>query len=209
MKSLISRDAKKITLHILRVLSVRLDTKQISNAFDKALERYLEQNREPKNHTEFNQEIARCIQIIYRIGVKPGQSLSAQEAMAKAIDLLDRYCNNHGSRGYEAAYLDVVYSGEASIGDVCYQLFQMIKEHEIRKYQNYVYSTTINPLDWQLHLDITKGIIELFGEYLPPLIVESPPERFSGFYKDLIDMVLSSQDIAANISSGSSSAFQY
>ena len=207
MKNLISRDVKKMTLQILRVLSVRLDTTQISNTFDQALEDYLEQYREPKTHTDFYQEIARFVQIIYETGVRSGLSLTTQEATAKAIDLLDRYCNNQGARGYEAAYLDAVYSGEAGIGDVCYQLFKMIKDSEISKYQNYVYSTTINPSDWRLHINITQGIIELFGEYLPPLIRESPPERFSGRYKNLIEMVLASQDYILKICSGSYQSF--
>lgn len=204
-----SQDIKNKTLQVLGTLSARLDTSHISHAFDQALDYYVNQYRIPVNNAEFNREIASFLQTVYLIGVKPSMTLSIREATAKAVSLLDRYHNNQGAKGYEAAYLDAVYSGEEGIGDVCFQLLQIVKESEIRKYRDYVYSTTIDPSDWQFHVNITQGIIELFGEYLPPLIGESPPVRFSWHYKELIEMVLSSQDIALKISSGSYSFLQY
>jgi len=207
MKNSTSRDIKKKTLQILGELSVRLDTTQISNAFDQALEEYIGQYREPDNHAEFNREISRFIQIVYGTGMKPGLTLTTQEANAKAISFLNGYCNSQGSRGYEAAYLDAVYSNEAGIGDVCFQLFQTIREIEIKKYQDYVYATTINPSDWRLHIDIVRGITELYGEYLSPLIRESPPERFSCHYRDIIEIILTSDDYALKICSGLNCAF--
>jgi len=203
MKNSNRRNVINMTLQILGKLSARLDTSHISHAFDQVLDRYIAQYRIPTNHVEFNQEIAGFLQAVYLIGVKPRMILTALEATAKAVSLLSQYNNNQGARGYEAAYLDAVFSGEEDIGDVCFKLSQIVKESEIRKYRDYVYVTTIDPSDWQLHINITAGIIELFGECLPPLIRESPPERFSGLYKDLIEMILSSQDLAIKISAGS------
>jgi len=209
MKNSNSQDVKNKTLQVLGTLLARLDTNHISHAFDRVLDSYIDQYRISTNHAEFNREIAGFLQAVYLIGVRPSMTLSIREATAKAISLLNRYRNSQGAEGYEAAYLDAVYSGEEGIGDVCFQLLQIVKESEIRKYRDYVYATTIDPSDWRLHINITAGIIELYGEFLPPLIRESPPVRFSWYYKELINMVLSSQDIALKISSGSYSFLQY
>lgn len=207
MKNSNSQDVKNKTLKVLGKLSSRLDTSRIAHAFDQVLDRYIGHYRIPTNHAEFNREIALFLQAIYVIGVNPSKILTALEATAKAISLLSQYSNNQGARGYEAAYLDAVFSGEEGIGDVCFKLSQIVKESEIRKYRDYVYATTIDPSDWELHINLTASIIELYGEFLPPLIRESPPVRFSRLYKDLIEMVLSSQDLAAKISSGSYPSF--
>jgi hypothetical protein len=148
---------------------------------------------EIKSHRDFNQQTALFIQYLYSDGLLAPRRISLRAAMAEGLDLLERhYEGNGGMQGYDAAYLDAVDSQGRGFDFVLSQLAEGIRDREIFRYTNGQFSVLIDPSDWNTHKRIVEEIVEKYVAFLPDDICFGSPDRFINYYRDLIEVILSS-----------------
>ncbi|MCX6827692.1 MAG: hypothetical protein NT002_00170 [candidate division Zixibacteria bacterium] len=148
---------------------------------------------ELKSYRDFNQHIAEFIQHLYSHGLLVPRMISLRAAMAEGLDLLERqYEGNGGIQGYDAAYLDAVSSQGRGFDFVLSQLAESIRDREIFRYTNGQFSLLIDPSDWNIHKRIVGEIVEKYAAFLPDDICNGSPDRFINYYRDLIEVILSS-----------------
>jgi hypothetical protein len=148
---------------------------------------------EIKSYRDFNQQIAECIQHLYSDGLLVPRRVSLRTAMAEGLDLLEHhYEGNGGMQGYDAAYLDAVGSQGRGFEFVLSQLAESIRDREIIRYTNGQFSVLIDPSDWNTHKQIVEEIVEKYAAFLPDDIRFGNPDRFINYYRDLIEVILSS-----------------
>jgi hypothetical protein len=148
---------------------------------------------EIKSYRDFNQQIAECIQYLYSDGLLVPRKISLRAAMAEGLDLLERhYEGSDGMQGYNVAYLDSVGSQGRGFEFMLSQLAESIRDREIFRYTNGQFSLLIDPSDWNTHKQIVEEIVEKYAAFLPDDIRMGSPNRFIKYYRDLIEVILSS-----------------
>jgi hypothetical protein len=117
------------------------------------------------------------------------------EALTEAINLLERYYDSHGTKGYDAAYLDAIDTFGAGIVAVLTQLGEAMKQQQLFRLIEWHATNLINPTDWPLQKQIVTHLIKLLGDSLPEVIRNSDPSRFTNTYRDLIALLQSAGQV--------------
>jgi hypothetical protein len=185
---------------LFAVLGNQEISNRISEQIEEAYNQFDGKNFEINSHSDFNKEIARFIQQIYQHGLLTPRLISSTVFFSEALDLLENYYESEGVRGYEAAYLDAVSTYGKGFEFVLRELAEIIKQRELQIYQNWVFSSLIDPTDWSSHKRIICSLIERFKPFLPEDILKGNPARFTKYYKEFIHMVFSTNNLLDRIS---------
>ena len=185
---------------VLAVLGNQEISNRISEQLEEALNQFDGKNFEIDSHSDFNKEIARFIQHIYKYGLLAPKMISLGNALSEVLDLLENYIDTVGMKGYESAYLDAVSTYGKGFEFVLREVAEIIKQRELQIYQNWVFSSLIDPTDWSSHKRIICSLIEGFKPFLPEDILKGNPARFVKYYRQFIDMVFSTNNLLDRIS---------
>lgn len=188
---------------ILAILEDQAHIQRISDRIEYARNSFNLMTSDVKSHSEFNQEISRFIQHVYSRGLLVSKVVSSKGALSEAINLLDQYYGNQGGDGYNEAYLDAVSTTGKGIEFVLQALAEIISQREIGRYINWLFASIIDPTDKETHEVTIEGIIKKFGSLLPEEIVTGNPVRFVKNYRDLIETIISTNNLLKQIETSS------
>jgi hypothetical protein len=172
---------------------------QISGRIDAAFESFILMKYTVKSHQDFNCCIADFIQHIYKNGLLQAKLLCHKTAIEEAIDLLERYYDSQGARGYDTAYLDALEDSGGGVDSVLRQISEILKGVEISKWINSYFVSVIDPLDKDQHLEIIKTIFGNYPSHFPKLMTNGNPARFISLYRELIESIVSSEKSLSQI----------
>jgi hypothetical protein len=138
-------------------------------------------------------------------GLSIPRTLTHRTALSEAVDLLDRYYEGGGIQGFDAALLDATDKNGKGPEFVLRQLSEVIKEREVRQYRNYQFLSLIDPTDRDTHRQIVERLIVEQGSLLSDDLKTGNPARFAKYYRDLLEMVISSEAFFTQIRNSSRS----
>ena len=176
---------------------------EISEKIDRALQSFQPGAVEIASHRELIDAIARLVEHLYQHGLSVPRTLTHRSALSEALDLLDRYYESGGILGLDAALLDATDTDGKGPEFVLRQLSEIIKEREVRQYLNYRYLSAIDPTDRDMHRWIVERLIVEQESLLPQDLKTGNPARFAKYYRDLLELVISSDTFFAQIRSSS------
>lgn len=182
---------------VLAALEDPVRINRISDRMEDALQAF--RVNEISSHIEFNGELRRFACHIYRTGLPVPRVISPRTALSEAIALLDRHYG--GDNGYYEAYLDAIDKEGKGFDFVLRSLTEMIKEIEIERKVNWQFASTIDPCDREEHLRIVTEILARFGSYLPEGILSGNPARFVRNYRQLLEIIISTNSLIKGIES--------
>jgi hypothetical protein len=189
----------------IRVLQQLLDSTvadEVADRLEVASDSYLRTITTCGNHQEFNAELSRFLQHMNLHGLRPPRTLTAREALAEAIHLLETYHSGTGASGYFAAFLDATDTPGGGLEAVLWHIAETMKEQENRKHTDWLFSSLVNPTDRDAQRDIVRGLIEEFRMHLPEELQAINPEHFAMYYRDVLEMILASFRLSKHISVG-------
>jgi hypothetical protein len=184
------------------ILSTLIDSdmpESISQKIDETLNSFNIDALFVSSHEEFNDCIGGFIRQIYGNGLVLSKTLDSHTALAEAINILEQYYENQGASGYDAAYLDVIDETGKGIQFVLRELAELVKAMEVSRWLNSVYISLIDPIDKNQHLEIVKSLLEKYSDHFSTGIKESSPVSFIKSYRELIEIVISSENLNRHI----------
>jgi hypothetical protein len=116
------------------------------------------------------------------------QSLDRCEALAIAIDILERGYVGERSSGYEAACLDALDPELNGIEHVVRQMAEIIKTSEREEHAAWVLGTCLDPFDWQMKQRIAEFLLESLRTVLPAELASIPSERWCRNWDALLSL---------------------
>jgi hypothetical protein len=203
MRNLIKMEEITNIEKILAILQDQTIPNRISEQVEEILDRFTASDIEVKSPIDFNRELTRFLQQVYQGGLLAERAVSAGTALSEALDLLEYYYDAQGSQGYDAAYLDAVSPYGKGFESVLRQLAEIIKQRELQRYSNWLFSSTFDPTDWDNKRNLVIALIEKLKSYLPEDILQGNPARFIKYYRELIEMALSTENLLERVTSAS------
>lgn len=175
----------------------------ISEKIDKALQIFQPRFAANVSYREFNEAIAGLVKHLYQSGLSIERTMTHSLALSEGLDLLDRYYESGGIQGFDAAYLDATDKNARGPDFVLHRLAEIIKEREVRLYQSYRFLAVIDPTDRDLHRWLVERLIDDQGHLLPDDLKTGNPARFTKYYRDLLELVISSEAFITQIKNSS------
>jgi len=115
-------------------------------------------------HEVFNSILSDFFQHINQYGPNT-RKLSKDEALQEGMWFLERYYQSTKASGYDAAYLDAI---QISVDYVLEQIIEFMKSVEKGKYLNWIFTTIVDPMEWDLKRKIAEEIVERFSHLFAP-----------------------------------------
>ena len=172
---------------------------ELSEKIDRAFQSFQPRSDQIVSYREFINAVAGLVKHLYQYGLPTPRTMMHSSALSEGLDLLDRYYESSGVQGFDAAFLDAVDKNGKGPEFVLRQLSGIIKEREVRQYLNYRYLLAIDPTDRVAHRWIVERLIEEQGPLLPDDLRTGNPDRFAKYYRDLLEMVISSDVFVTHI----------
>jgi hypothetical protein len=160
--------------------------REIDAPIDQAVQDFQFEIKFPLHHREFNRAIAGLVVHIYRNGLRVPRDLSQQEAMSQAVWSLETGYRGLDTMGYEGAFLDASTNDIEGMETVLFQLAELIREEERRKYIRWVLISHIVPLDWEKQCRLISAYMKKFGGFLPPYLSSMDPARLVDVFQALV-----------------------
>jgi hypothetical protein len=187
--------ATKSLTQLLASLQGIEDTTKISERIDQAYFSFRPKLMEIGSYCEFINEIAGFVRHLYRYGLTIPRVVSTSFSMSEGLDLIDRYYESCGIRGLDAAYLDTADEKGRGFEAVLHEVAEIIKDIEIRRYLNSRFLTLIDPTDRDTHRRIVVHLVGEYGTLLPREFHTGNPARFAKYYRELLELIISSDSI--------------
>ena len=171
-----------------------LDDQRISNEIDepidKAAQAFHWEAEQGGSHCEFNRLISGFVGHIFKTGLRLPRCLSKEEALAEAISLLKKgYPDAHGD-GYDEALLDASDARLEGTERILSALVESIKAIERKKYMEWVFFEHIDPLNWNLKVDVAALYKNRNEPFLPDELLNLRPYRLANYLLDFVKSCL-------------------
>ena len=186
--------SKQIEDIIDKVLSVSA-VEEISQIWDAAIGSYAFPQADIGSFAEFNECLTEFVLHLPGYSKEVLSGRTSADALAEAINLLERHYDNNGAKGYDGAYLDAIDIFGAGIAAVLTKLGEAMKQQQLTLLIEWHTTNLINPTDWPLQKQIVTYLIKLLGDSLPEVIRNSDPSRFTNTYRDLIALLQSAGQV--------------
>jgi hypothetical protein len=178
--------SEKILDTIMDLLSEERVAREIDEPIEMAAERFQEEVKVPLSHSDYNRVITKFARGIYEQGLRLSRHLSDREALTEAVSLLEKYYQGIDTRGYDEALVEATGNNIEGLEYVLSMLKESIKAVERKKYVQWVFADTVDPLDWEAHRRLAETYMRRYREFLPHEFRNMDPARFAGHFQSLI-----------------------
>ena len=176
---------------ILQLLDHNLIEQQIDSKIDDAILKFQVQEFDRLTHETFNTIMSALVHHLYINGFPFTRNLSPSKAIEEAIWLTDTFYRGECTAGYDGAFYDARDANKYGINFVIMNIVEGIKLSEREKYRLWVIATHIDPLDWNLKLNLSRVILNRFSCWLPQDLLKLPPAQLANQLDSLILLITS------------------
>jgi len=150
-------------------------------AFDLA-----EKTRTPVTNEAFLELTGDFARHVSAHGLAVPRELNRDQARAEAVSILMEHYDGQSGRGCEAAFLDATLAGPTGTESVLSLIASAIKWRERCRYVRWVFSSSVDPFDWQLKVAMVRVLKKRLFNHLPSYLANCEPERLADLYDTLI-----------------------
>ena len=168
--------------YLYRLIDKRIEEAAVDFKFDR---------KAPLTHQAFIRIIGDFVYHVYKNGLCVRQTLSAAQARAEAMALLEKCYESPHANGYFGAFLDVSNSKMDTHESILIQIAEIIKALAREKYIKWVYFNRIISLDWPVRCQIAEILIKRWAPFLPLNISQCSPAQLADHLPDLIEVLRS------------------
>jgi len=145
----------------------------------------------PIAHQTFTQVTTDFVRYLHEQGLWFGQTMSAVEACAEAVAILEEgYQAPHG-RGYYAAFLDASNPNLSGLEYVLAQMAEYITALARSRHIRWVWTSRMELADWPTRCLIAEILLERWKPFLLDNLCTCPPAQLAGHLSELINLGLS------------------
>ena len=163
----------------------------------------------PVTHQTFIQVITNFVRHVYEQAHGCWQEMSAKQAYAEAVAILEEgYQTSHG-RGYDAAFLDASNPNLDGIEYVVAQItgciITMVREKHIRG----VCASRMELADWPIRRQIAEILQKRWEPYLPDNLRTCSPAQLAHYLSELVNLGLSADRTVGTIRGAGANPWQF
>jgi len=185
------RRAAAIIKEVFELISEEYLQLKIDEPIEKAAASFEFDRDAPVTHRTFTQITRDFIRHVYEKALWGWQKMSAREASAESVAILEEgYQSPHG-RGYYVAYLDASNPELDGLENVLAQMARHITLMARARNIRWVCASRIELADWPTRCLIAEIILKRWEPFLPEKLRTYPPAQFANHLSELINLVLS------------------
>ena len=145
----------------------------------------------PVTHQTFTRVTGDFVCHVYEQGLHFWQKMSAKEACAEAVSILEEgYQAPHG-QGYYAAFLDASNTNLDGLEYVLAQMAGCIIAVARARYMRWICASRMELADWPTRCLIAEALLKRWEPFLLPNVRECPPAQLAHHLSELITLVAS------------------
>ena len=187
-----SKNTKRATAVIEKILQLS-DEEYLQNRIDRPIEKVLSNFEYEANaqitHHHFMNTITHFVGQIYLYGFGNKQHLSQTQAGAEALFIIEKAFGSADVPGYDVAIVEAF----TDFGSILTGIARFFISWTRKKHIRWVYTTCLDPLDWQIKCLIAEILIKMWEPFLPPTILSCSPSQLTNVLPQLFDAVQSSE----------------
>ena len=142
------------------------------------------------NRDEFLEIIGDFVQLLYWQGSGTPLRMSATQARARALQLLEEQYEGVLASGYVGAYLDATRPEGPGLGAVLATLAGLVAKEQVQQRTTSVLVRLISPTDWATQRRVVEQLVSCLGPCLPSHLAERPVASLVSAYRELIELYL-------------------
>jgi len=128
---------------------------------------------------------------VYRHGLSIPRVMSTSQAQAEALQILERGYQSAQGRGYDIALLDALNPDHDGLEFVLGQMAQLIITMARTRHVRWVFSSFIESAEWASRTLMAEILLERWGLFLSPSIVNCAPDQLADHLPELINLLIS------------------
>jgi hypothetical protein len=164
---------------------------KIDEPIEKAAANFEFDRDAPVTHQTFTQITRDFIRHVYEKALWGWQKMSAREALAEAVVILEEGYQAAHDRGYYAAYLDASNPKVDGLENVLAQMARHIIVMARARHIRWICASRIELADWPTRYLIAEIILKHWESFLPENLRTCPPAQLANHLSELINVVLS------------------
>jgi len=142
---------------------------------------------------QFLEIIGDFVRHLYWQGGGTAVRMSATQAQARALQLLEEQYEGVLASGYAGAYLDATRPEGPGLGAVLATLAGLIAKELMRQWTTCGLVRLISPTDWATQRRVVEQLMFSLGPSLPSHLAERPVESLVSAYRELLAVFLQSE----------------
>lgn len=173
--------------------------RRIDEPIERAADSFEFDRDAPVTHQTFIQVTTDFVRHVYQQAHGCWQEMSAKQAYAEAVAILEAgYQSVHG-RGYDAAFLDASNPNLDGIEYVLAQITGCIITMAREKHTRAVCASRMELADWRTRCQIAEILLKRWEPYLPDNLRTCSPAQFAHHLSELINLGLSADRTVGKI----------
>lgn len=189
------RHAAQIIERITALLDETHLAQTIDEPIDAAAEAHCCRVETPDSHRQFHDIISEFVLHIHKHAQSCPRKLTRSQARDEAIALLEQAYEGTHANGYHAALLDATDTSQGGMEVVLSRITDIIKSRLRQNHRRWVFAHCIDPGDWRAKCDIAAILLDRCSLLSPARRGQYYPEQFVDHIPDLLDAVLSAQQL--------------
>lgn len=187
-------DCRLLLDRVTRSLSDEFFSCAIDRPLDAAADSFEPDVHATEAPKAFGREIARFVQHLLAVGVKPPRHVSEASAFWMAARLLAVSYGRGEVSGYDVALADVMADGAAAFSDVLLSILDSMKREKRAEYSRWIMHQAIESLDWEVRCRLVVTIRSVNMDVLPEQLTRLPADSLVHALGILIKAVVEARD---------------
>ena len=156
----------------------------------------------PVTFEVFNTGTGRFVSHVYKHGLTVRKILSTSQAYAEALQILERGYQSAQGQGYDIALLDALNREHDGLRFVLGQMAQLITAMARAKHIRWVFASFIESAEWASRTLMAEVLLERWGLFLPPSIMNCAPVQLADHLPELINLLISTDRMVNKMLTG-------
>ncbi|MBT4817120.1 MAG: hypothetical protein HN742_15135 [Lentisphaerae bacterium] len=189
----ISPDAERTLDELYDLLSEDHLAREIDAPVDEVVARFSPLEKPPFGQLTLNRLLVRLVRNIHIDGLRLRRFLSDPEAWAEAVSFLDRHCDSGPECSYDMVLLQAMHGEHGVVENIVSCIAQALKERERVAYVNWVYTSRIETLSWELKCELATAFMVRNSDSVPDDLRRCASSQLVDSLRGLIDLHLATQ----------------
>lgn len=194
--------AQQIIKNILEITDEDYLYRYIDRPIEETFEKFEFDRKIPMTHKQFIHTASELLRQIYRKSLSPQQIITASQARAEVLIILEKGYQSARDHGYDAAFLDASDTLNNGLASVLSQLVELITTRARDRHIKWIYATHLEMIDWKTKCLVAEIMLDHWKPFLPQCILSCSPAQLADDLPHLIDVLLSSDRIFIKLADG-------
>ena len=188
-----NQEIERIVEELLKLLGDEYRYNCIEKPIEKVLFDFEPPQEKRITYRSFVTTVGRFVQNVFKSGLRVKQNITKERATSIAYMILESRYVGKNSRGFYAAYLDIMDNEIEGFELILSQMAEMLVALEHAKHTKWVLENRLGRMGWEEKCHIVEVIHNRMGPHLSEQLIRCKSAMFVDHIENLLNMMVASE----------------